>query len=120
MTSKIELKDMNFYAFHGVLPQEKTVGNFFKINLILTAPLEKAIADDELESTINYATVYDLVKKEMDIPSKLLEHAAGRILNALKNEFPQLTAIEIALSKLNPPIGGDIHSATVILQETFH
>ena len=73
---------MKFYAYHGVALQETRVGNTFVVNLVLTAPLEKAVADDTLEDTINYAVVYEVVKREMAIPSKLIEHAAGRILAA--------------------------------------
>ena len=115
MTTKIELRRMTFYAYHGVAPQETRVGNTFIVDLILTAPLENAVWSD----TINYATVYETVKAEMAIPSRLLEHAAGRILKALKERFPQITEVELVLSKLNPPFGGDIHSASIILKESF-
>lgn len=119
MTTRIELKAMKFYAYHGVMPQETKVGNHFVVNLTLTAPLEQAVKSDELDDTINYAAVYAVVKEQMDIPSKLIEHAAGRILYALKECFPQLTAISLKLSKLNPPFGGDVHSASILLDETF-
>lgn len=119
MTTKIELRTMTFYAYHGVAPQETKVGNTFVVDLILTAPLEKAVWSDDLEDTINYASIYEVVKAEMMIPSKLLEHAAGRILTALKSNFPQVIEIELTLSKINPPFGGDIHSASIILKETF-
>lgn len=119
MTTKIELEKMRFYAYHGVMPQETKVGNDFVVDLILTAPLEQAVKSDELDDTINYAAVYAVVKEQMDIPSKLIEHAAGRILYALKERFPQLAAVELKLSKLNPPFGGDVHSASIILGETF-
>ena len=119
MTVQIELEAMKFYAYHGVAPQETRVGNTFVVNLVLTAPLEKAVASDDLEDTINYAVVYEVVKREMAIPSKLIEHAAGRILAALKETFPQLLMIELKLSKLNPPFGGDVYSASVILRETY-
>lgn len=119
MTTKIELRRMTFYAYHGVAPQETRVGNTFIVDLILTAPLENAVWSDDLSDTINYATVYETVKAEMAIPSRLLEHAAGRILKALKERFPQITEVELVLSKLNPPFGGDIHSALIILKESF-
>ena len=119
MTTKIELKAMKFYAYHGVMPQETKVGNHFVVNLTLMAPLEKAVMSDCLDDTINYAAVYAVVKQEMEIPSKLLEHAAGRILFALKEHFPELTAVDLKLSKLNPPFGGDIYSASILLSETF-
>ena len=119
MTTKIELRRMTFYAYHGVAPQETRVGNTFIVDLILTAPLENAVWSDDLSDTINYATVYETVKAEMAIPSRLLEHAAGRILKALKERFPQITEVELVLSKLNPPFGGDINSASIILKESF-
>jgi dihydroneopterin aldolase len=119
MNSKIELKELKFYAYHGVLPQETLVGNNYIITVILTAPLAKAIVSDNLDDTINYAAAYAIIQQEMAIPSKLLEHVAGRILHSLKCHFPQLTGIKLSVSKLNPPVGGDIHSASVILEETY-
>lgn len=119
MISKIVLRDLKFYAFHGVEPQETIVGNNYVVTIVLTAPLEKATQTDCLDDTINYATVYALIKKEMDIPSKLLEHVAGRILRSVKQHFPQLTGIELSVSKLNPPLGADIYCASVLLNETY-
>ena len=115
MTTKITLQAMTFYAYHGVLEQERRVGNTFVVDLTLTAPLEKAVQSDQLEDTINYAEVYELTKQEMNIPSQLLEHVAGRICRALRHHFPQIEQIEIRVSKLNPPFGGDVHSASVLL-----
>ena len=119
MITQIELEAMHFYAYHGVAPQERTVGNHFTVTLRLTAPFERAVTSDNLNDTINYASVYETVRDEMNRPSHLLEHAAGRILCALKNRFPQLTAIEVKLSKLNPPFGGDLQAASVILRENY-
>lgn len=119
MTTQIELRELKFHAYHGVMMQERKVGNSFVVNLLLTAPLEGAVKSDHLDETINYAEVYALVRQEMAIPSNLLEHAAGRILVALKEAFPILQAIQVKLSKLNPPFGGDLHSASVILKEVF-
>lgn len=119
MISKIELQEMKFYAYHGVCPQETVVGNTFIVNLILTAPLQKAVETDDLAYTVNYAEVYSVVEKEMQQPSRLLEHVAGRILRALKIQFPGLSAAQLKVSKLNPPFGGDIRSASVILEENW-
>ena len=116
MTSKIELKTMKFYAYHGVADQERRVGNTFVVDLTLTAPLEKAVRSDNLEETINYASVYHVVKEEMALPSRLLEHVAGRILFSIKRQFPQVEEVEVKVAKLNPPFGGDVHSASVILK----
>ena len=83
MTTKIELKAMRFYAYHGVAEQERQVGNTFLVDLTLTAPLQRAVESDNLEDTINYAEVYETVREEMRIPSRVLEHVAGRILNKI-------------------------------------
>ncbi len=120
MTTKIRLKDMRFYAYHGVMEQEQIVGNQFVVNLEITAPLQQAIETDALDATINYAEVYETVKEQMNIPSLLLEHAAGRILKALKQRFPQITCLEVELAKLNPPFGGDILSASIALTESYN
>lgn len=119
MISHIELNTMKFYAYHGVAPQERRVGNTFLVDLELTAPLEKAVENDCLEDTINYAEVYAVVKQEMDIPSKLLEHVGGRILKALKARFPSLQGLKLKVTKLNPPFGGDVLSAAVRLEEKW-
>ena len=119
MKTRIELESMRFYAYHGVMPQERKVGNNYLVNLTLVAPLEKAVKSDNIEDTINYAIVYEIVKEQMEIPSQLLEHVAGRILFALKSHFPQLEEVSLKVSKLNPPFGGDIYSASVILNEQF-
>lgn len=119
MTTQIELKEMIFHAFHGALPQESIVGNTFVVDLLLTANLSQAIMSDCLEDTINYAEVFDVVKEEMAIPSKLLEHVAGRIISSLKDNFPQLQEVRLKLSKLNPPFSGEVHSASILLNQRF-
>lgn len=119
MITKIELKDMTFYAYHGAFTQERKVGNVFVVNLEITAPLSKAVESDDLNDTINYAEVYDIIKKEMNVPSNLLEHLAGRIMNSLKVSYPDIEHIVVKLSKQNPPFGGDIKYASVILEENY-
>lgn len=119
MTTSIELKNIKFYAYHGVMEQERIVGNQFVVDALLTVPLERAMDSDHLDDTINYALIYEVIKLEMLIPSNLLEHVAGRTLNALKRTFPQLSAIELKVSKLNPPIEGEIWSASVIIRQTY-
>ena len=119
MTTQITLDAMRFYAYHGVGEQERRVGNTFVADLVMTVQATKAVACDTMEDTIDYAAAYEVVKREMDIPSRLIEHVAGRILAALKEAFPRLLAAELKLSKLNPPFGGDLRSASVILKETY-
>lgn len=111
--SYILLKEVHFYAFHGVLPQERKVGGDFIVNLRIGYPLTKALDSDEIDDTLNYAAVYDLVKHEMEIPSRLLEHVAGRIVRKLEQTFPAIRSIDLELTKKNPPMGADCDGAAI-------
>lgn len=111
----IELKQMNFYAYHGVSAQERTVGNTYTVDLRFGLDLRPAALSDSLSDTVNYASVYAAVREEMLIPSNLIEHVAGRILARLRRDFPLILTLEIRLAKRNPPFGGDIREAAVIL-----
>ena len=115
MRTYILLENAEFYAYHGVLEQERTVGNVFVVNLKIEANLLDAIASDALDKTINYADLLSLVRQEMEIPSKLLEHVAGRIAGRIKGTYPQVKTVEIKLSKRNPPMDGQIESAGVVI-----
>ena len=88
--SSIELHHLTFHAHHGVLPEERLLGNTFTVDLTLEADINEAIATDQLSGTINYAEAYEVVKREMNIPSQLLEHVCGRIGTALLHHFPVL------------------------------
>ena len=112
----IELKNMNFHAFHGVMEQERKVGNSYTIDLKLFLDLSDAMRSDELNDTVSYADVWEAVRKEMDIPSSLLEHVAGRIISVLKNNFPRIRSVEIRLAKKNPPMGADLKEASVSIR----
>ncbi|MBQ9677771.1 MAG: dihydroneopterin aldolase [Prevotella sp.] len=109
------LKDVRFHAFHGVMPQERTVGADFLVSLRIGYDLSKAMASDEVEDTLNYAEVYQLVRQEMEQPSALLEHVAGRIVRTLLERFPMVTSVDLQLMKQNPPMGADCKGAGVEL-----
>ena len=111
--SYIHLRQVRFHAFHGVLSQERQVGADFVLDLKVGYPLEQAMQSDEVTDTLNYAALYDLVAHEMQQPSKLLEHLAGRMAEAIGKTFPQVTSIDLELIKLNPPMGADCEGASV-------
>ncbi len=117
MKIQLRLHNLNFYAFHGVLPHETSIGNQFIVNIELTADMTQACKTDQLEDTINYALVYDVVEREMMITSQLIENVAYRIYSKIKEEFPLITALEVRLKKLNPPIKGDVESSEVIISD---
>jgi dihydroneopterin aldolase len=112
----IELNNMTFHSYHGVLEQERKVGNEYTVDLKLFLDLSKSMQSDLLEDTINYAEVWNVVKQEMAISSQLLEHVAGRIIQQLRLSFPSIQNIEIRLAKKNPPMGADLKDASVFIR----
>ncbi len=113
MSSKIYLRNVRFHAFHGVLPQEGIVGNDYFVNLVLDYDFSSAMKTDNLEGTLNYAEVYQKVREEMAVPSKLLEHVAGRIAHRLFSDFPEIQKLQLSITKVNPPTGADSDGAGV-------
>ena len=116
MKSYIFLDSVRFYAFHGVMPQETKVGGEFMVDLRVGYPIADAMQSDEVADTLNYAELYQLVKREMEIPSKLLEHVAGRIVSAVGEQFPKVSSIHLKITKKNPPMGADCDGAGVELR----
>ena len=119
MTSKILIENLNIFAFHGVLPEEKILGTNYILNVEIHADLQKASESDDLKDTINYAEINDILHAEMAIPSQLLEHVIGRIISKIKNSFPQITFIKVKLTKTNPPMKGEMHGVSVEMESGF-
>jgi dihydroneopterin aldolase len=104
--SVISIEGMEFFAYHGCFKEEQVIGTKFRIDLFLETDTTKAEKTDNLHDTVNYQLVYQLVKKEMETTSKLLEHIGRRILDRIQQEFPEVTYARIKIRKLNPPLGG--------------
>ncbi len=111
----IRLEKLRFRALHGVLPQERQVGGDFTVTLRIGYPWQASMDSDAVADTLDYAAVYRLVQREMVLPSQLLEHVAGRIAKALLRDFPQITSIDLWLTKTCPPMGADGEGAGVEL-----
>ena len=107
------LRNVRYFAFHGVMPQERQVGGYYLVTLRVGYPLEKAMQSDEVSDTLNYAALYDLLMKEMAQPSNLLEHVAQRIAMAIETDYPLVTSIDLEVTKQNPPMGADCEGAIV-------
>lgn len=104
--TQIELRGLTFRAYHGVLPEEREQGNTFVVDLLLDADIRRAVLTDELSDTVNYAEVYEVVAREMAVPSLLLEYVCGRIATALLDAFAALQRVRVSVTKKNPPIEG--------------
>lgn len=114
-SSYITLREVRFHAFHGVMPQERKVGADFTVTLRVKADLSRPVFSDNVGDTLNYAALYEVLKREMAQPSRLLEHIAGRIGQAVFDSFPQVETVDVMLAKLNPPMGADSEGAAVEL-----
>ena len=114
-SSCIYVRHLRLYAYHGVLPQEQRVGGEYDVDLRVHYIITRAMESDDVADTINYAELCQIVKREMAVPSKLLEHVAGRIGRAVFEAFPEATALELSLTKINPPMGADCDGAGVEL-----
>lgn len=114
-SSYVCLNKVRFHANHGVLPQERTTGGEFVVSLRAKYLFEKAIESDNVEDTLNYAELFDIINKEMQKPSCLLEHVAGRIGKSIFKAMPMVEAIDITVEKINPPMGADVDSSAVEL-----
>lgn len=119
MTSKIILENLKIYAYHGVLSEETIIGTYYFLNIEVHADLWKATETDDLNDTVNYAEINEIVQAEMKIPSKLMEHVAGRIMQSIKVKFPQISLIKIKITKTNPPMEGEMHGVSVEFEQNY-
>ena len=110
---------MKFHAYHGCFDFEKRDGNTFLVSVEMDLDTDISGKTDNLEDTLNYQEVYDVAKREMEIPSNLLEHVGQRILDTLINEFTKLKSVKVKLSKLNPPLGGEVESVSIEISKTI-
>ena len=111
----IALEGMEFHAYHGCFAEEQVTGNTFFVDIYFDTDTSMAEDSDDLTETVNYAEVYEIIKAQMEIKSKLLEHVGKRIIDAITKRFPEVETIELKVSKMNPPIGGKVDNVSVIL-----
>ena len=112
---QILLENMEFYAFHGHYAEEQKIGNRFQVSLSLDTDLQKPADTDNLKDTIDYSRVYEIVAHEMQVPSRLLEHIAGRIIDSLYKGFSGIEKITVKVTKLNPQVGGKTEGVSIVI-----
>ncbi|WP_029489636.1 dihydroneopterin aldolase [Aquimarina agarivorans] len=114
----IKLHNIKIHSNHGCLVEESKIGSDYRVDLTITANLNKSAQSDELADTVDYVHLNLIVKEEMAIRSKLLEHVAERVLNRIFKEIILVTKATVAVSKINPPIGGDVQMVTIERSKT--
>ena len=113
----IKLKNIRTYSYHGCLIEEGRIGSAYIVNLEVKTDLRKSSISDNLIDTVDYVLLNTIVVEEMAIRSDLLEHVAHRIIMRIFEEVPTISRIIVAVSKLNPPIGGDVEAVTIEMEE---
>jgi len=111
----IEVSGIRTYAYHGCLPEEAKIGGEYIVDVAIKADLQTPTKNDELSSTVDYVKVNEVVEEEMAQRSNLIEHVAGRIINSLQKHFPLAESIEVKVSKITPPINGNVEQVSVTL-----
>ena len=113
---KVILKDIRIYAFHGCMEEEELIGSDYIVNLEVETDMHHPANSDLLKDAVDYVQLNTIVKEEMLIRSRLLEHIAQRIIDRILKQFPMVKNVEVKVAKQNPPIGGDVREVCVSIK----
>ena len=116
MIHTVELNGVKVYAFHGCLPEEAKIGGHYVVDLSVQTNFEKAAETDELIDTVDYVVLNKIVKEEMAIRSKLIEHVGQRIVNRIKNDVEGVDSLRVKVTKVCPPINGYVNNVAIIIE----
>ncbi len=109
------MNNIRVHSNHGCLKEEMLIGSDYRVDLEVSADLTNPSKSDKLSETVDYVHLNNIVKDEMATRSNLLEHVAQRISDRILSEISAVTEVEVSVSKINPPIGGDVESVSVVL-----
>ncbi len=114
----IKVENIRVFANHGCLKEETKIGSDYLVDIEVNANLKTSAASDKLSDTVDYVLLNKIVREEMAKPSKLLEMAVQRILNRIFKEDNLVDKATVAVSKINPPIGGDVEKVTIKMSQS--
>ncbi len=114
---KIYLKNIRTFSYHGCLVEESKIGSDYRVDVTIKTDLSKSAQSDKLADTVDYVLLNQIVKNEMAIRSELLENVAQRIIDKIFAESPSVAKVQVEVSKINPPIGGDVEAVTIIMKQ---
>jgi len=117
MKHNISVEGIKIYAFHGCLDEESKIGGNYVVDVFIETDFTNGAMEDDLQHTVDYVTVHEIVRNEMAIRSKLIEAVGNRILNKLKSVFSSQAKFKVIIHKLNPPINGNVDSVSVTISE---
>lgn len=116
---RIAVEGMKFFAYHGFYDHEREYGNQFTIDIYVDTDLSKAVDMDELDATLDYESLYAIVRQAMEHKYYLLEHLAGKIITNIHDSFPDIEHVKVRVSKLNPPMKGEVQRVYIELERSF-
>ena len=116
---KIVLRDICLYAYHGCMDEERVIGSDYRVDITVEADLKRGARSDRLSDTVDYGVLNQIARAEMARRSRLLEHVAQRILDRIGRELKTVQRAEVCVSKLAPPISGDVERVSVILEQRY-
>jgi dihydroneopterin aldolase len=112
----IKISNIRVYAYHGCLVEEGKIGSDYRVDLSVKGDLKKSAKTDQLTDTVDYVHLNRIVKEAMAIRTNLLETVASLILDRILKEIPKVDKAKIKVSKLNPPIGGNVEMVSIIMK----
>jgi dihydroneopterin aldolase len=113
----IHVNGIKLYAFHGCLPEEEKIGGHYRVDVMLNTNFSAAATTDNLNQTVDYVIVNRIISEEMAIRSKLIEHVGQRIVDRLKKELPSIEKVKLTVTKISPPINGDVDNVAITIDE---
>lgn len=116
MNHTIEVNGIKLYAYHGCLEEEGKIGGNYIVDVHMKTDFQAAALSDELSQTIDYVHINAVVKQEMAIRSKLIEHVGQRIVSRIEQEIKGLIGLRVKVTKICPPINGDVDNVAIIIE----
>ena|SRR6185295_19270908 len=118
MSNTITISGINCYAWHGCLEEEAIIGGNYIVDVDIKTNIDEAAATDDLNKTVDYVRVYEIVKQQMAIRSKLIETVAKRIADELLRHISRIEKVTVKVTKIRPPVNGDVERVSVVIEQT--
>ncbi|MBA3665482.1 MAG: dihydroneopterin aldolase [Bacteroidetes bacterium] len=117
MINTINIEGIKLYAFHGCLEEEAKIGGNYIVDVYMVTDFSEAAKTDDLSKTVDYCSIYEICKKEMAIRSKLIEQVCARMFTSIRSEFNTIDHLHVKLTKLQPPMNGDVEKVSVEMKD---
>jgi len=113
---KIAVEGIRLYGYHGCLDEEGKIGTEYEITVYVWGDISQSFRSDNLHDTMDYVNINSIVQEHVSKRAKLIETVAQQISDTIFTEMPKVKKLKIKLSKLNPPINGDVKMVSIELK----